>query len=73
MRLPGLYCPPALQLPAEAHDTEAMNAFPPWLRAVVPGTSSALPQACLLSEPARAPVPATALPLASNATPPWRL
>src|SRR5262252_8350097 len=25
------YCPPALQLPAEAHDTEVMKAVP-WLR-----------------------------------------
>src|SRR6516162_3339810 len=41
---PSLYCPPALQLPGVAHDTEAMSAFPPWLRAAVPGTSMAVPQ-----------------------------
>src|SRR5215472_30784 len=38
------YSPPAPQLPADAHDTEAIPAFPPWLRAAVPGTSMALPQ-----------------------------
>jgi hypothetical protein len=33
--------PPALQLPAEAHDTDKARAPPRWLRAAVPGTSMA--------------------------------
>ena len=45
----SVYQPPAPQLPAGAHDTEAISAFPPWLRAAVPGTSSAVPQAPLVS------------------------
>ena len=36
--------PPALQLPAEAHDTDKASADPPWSRAAVPGTSRAVPQ-----------------------------
>jgi len=36
--------PPALQLPAEAHDTDKASAGPPWSRAAVPGTSRAVPQ-----------------------------
>src|SRR5260370_40752476 len=36
--------PPALRRAAEAHDTEAIPADPPWLRAAVPGTSMAVPQ-----------------------------
>src|SRR5215471_6099370 len=36
--------PPALQLPARAHDTELIWAYPPWLRATLPGTSMAVPQ-----------------------------
>jgi hypothetical protein len=36
--------PPALQLPAEAHDTELTIAWPPWLTAARPGISSAVPQ-----------------------------
>ena len=36
--------PPALQLPADAHDNEVISTNPPWLRAAVPGTSIALPQ-----------------------------
>ena len=39
-----VYEPPALQLPAEAQDTELTVAYPPPLRAAVPGTSSAVPQ-----------------------------
>ena len=39
-----VYHPPALQLPADAHDTEVTLAFPPVLRAAVPGTSLAVPQ-----------------------------
>jgi len=38
------YCPPAVQLPAEGHDTEVTAALPPWLRAAVPGTSLAVCQ-----------------------------
>src|SRR5215469_3958182 len=38
------YGPPALQLPAEAHDTEKISATPPLLRAARPGTCLALPQ-----------------------------
>src|SRR5690349_8375541 len=43
---PGLspYSPPALQLPADAHDTEARSAPPPLLSAAVPGTLMAVPQ-----------------------------
>jgi hypothetical protein len=46
--------PPALQLPADPHDTELTCAFPPALSAAVPGTSAAACQ-----------VPATSL--ATNA------
>src|SRR6516225_3769302 len=38
---PAVYHPPALQLPADAHDTEVTLAFPPALSAAVPGTSLA--------------------------------
>ncbi len=38
------YCPPALQLPADAHDTEMTDASPCTLRAAVPGTSMAVRQ-----------------------------
>src|SRR5438270_7099538 len=52
------YSPPALQLPVERHDIEATSAPPsPALRAAVPGTSSALPQAPPVS-------------VATNASPP---
>ena len=36
--------PPALQLPADAHDTELTTAYPPAFRAAVPGTSTAVCQ-----------------------------
>ena len=40
-----MYPPPALQLPAEAHDTDwTVREFPPGLRAAVPGTSMAVCQ-----------------------------
>jgi len=38
------YHPPALQLPAEAHDTELTCTLSPKLRAAVPGISMALCQ-----------------------------
>src|SRR5207248_7295571 len=41
--------PPALQLPAEVHDIEESLDRPPWLSAVMPGTSLALAQVPLLS------------------------
>ena len=41
--------PPAPQLPAEAHDTAAIAASPPVLRAAVPGTSFAMPHVPLVS------------------------
>jgi hypothetical protein len=40
----GAGSPPALQLPAEAHDTDLILALPPALSAAVPGTSFAFPQ-----------------------------
>jgi hypothetical protein len=39
-----VYHPPALQLPADAHDTEVISAAPPVLRVARPGTVSAVPQ-----------------------------
>jgi hypothetical protein len=41
--------PPAVQLPAEAHDTDGIEAYPPALRVPEPGTSVALPQVPLVS------------------------
>src|SRR5262249_35095569 len=41
---PSVYDPPALQLPARAHDSEATDAFPPRLSVPVPGSLMALPQ-----------------------------
>src|SRR5215472_2391200 len=46
---PTQYHPAAMQLPAEAHDTEVIPAYPPVLRAAVPGTSSATCQVPLTS------------------------
>jgi hypothetical protein len=37
-----VYCPLALQLPAETHDTDVTTANPPLFRLAVPGTSSAV-------------------------------
>ncbi len=48
----------ALQLPAEAHDTEVVWAKMPRLRAARPGTSSAVPQVPFVS-------------VTTNACPPW--
>ena len=45
----SVYHPPALQLPADAHDTEKIPASPPVLRAAVPGTSIAAFQVPLTS------------------------
>ena len=39
-----LLSPPALQLPADGHDSESAAAAPPALRVPLPGTSTALPQ-----------------------------
>jgi hypothetical protein len=49
-----LKSPPALQLPAEAHEIESISAEPPGFRAAVPGTSSAFPQVPLLSSTTKA-------------------
>src|SRR5262244_400401 len=38
----SVYHPPALQLPAEAHDTEVTAPKIRWVRAVIPGTSMRL-------------------------------
>src|SRR5215467_8755351 len=56
----ALYCPPAAQLPAAAHDTERTSATPPVFRAAVPGTSIAL------SQP---PAPADGTPAAAGPAP----
>lgn len=47
--VPFVYSPPALQLPADAHDTELTSAYLPALRLAVPGTSFAAPQVPLVS------------------------
>src|SRR5215470_11043821 len=62
----ALYCPPAAQPPAAAHDTERIAASPPLFRAAVPGTSIALSQ-----PPAPADgTPATTGPAPASSTQP---
>src|SRR5947209_2775006 len=69
--------PPAAQSPAAAHDTDNTPAWPPLLRAAVPGTSIGSPQtpvvspttnAWLLRQPSLCAPPAAPSPAAPHAT-----